>query len=291
MNPLERTSATAIAPRSSCKASGIGLGAIALGSLLGDDARRRPTPRPPPNPLAPRPPHFAPQAKHVIYLHMIGAPSQLDLFDHKPALAKHDGQPCPAELLEGQAVRLHRRRADAGRHARSSSPGTARAARRSPSCCRTSPSVADDIAVVKTLHTEEINHAPAQMFLHTGFGRGGRPELRLVGHLRPRLREPRPAGLRRAALRPARRRRHDACGRSGFLPSVYQGIQFRIERRPGAVPLATRRATPPPTAAACSTRSSRAERGAARRRRRPGDRHAHQPVRDGVPHADVACPS
>src|SRR5687768_6705181 len=82
--------------------SGLGLGAIALGSLLGRSGVRAETPRGAADPLSPRPPHGTPRAKRVIYLHMIGAPSQIDLFDPKPALAKHDGEPCPAELLKGR---------------------------------------------------------------------------------------------------------------------------------------------------------------------------------------------
>ena len=79
---------------------GVGLGKIALASLLaGPAARRRPAPA---DPLAPRPPHFAPKAKRVIYLFMAGAPSQLDLFDPKPALAKFDGKPVPAEVVKDQ---------------------------------------------------------------------------------------------------------------------------------------------------------------------------------------------
>src|SRR5829696_4929903 len=87
---------------------GVGLGSIALGSLL--TPRGLPasaatgaagTPPRPANPLAPRQPHYAPKAKRVIYLFMAGAPSHLDLFDHKPELAKRNGQLPPAELLKG----------------------------------------------------------------------------------------------------------------------------------------------------------------------------------------------
>src|SRR5688572_8810047 len=80
------------------KQSGLGLGSAALGSLLARDlpgasaAHASFTPGP----------HFAPKAKRVIFLHMIGAPSQLDLFDYKPLLQKHDGEACPEELLKGK---------------------------------------------------------------------------------------------------------------------------------------------------------------------------------------------
>src|SRR5687767_6765638 len=81
---------------------GVGLGSIALASLTGAGrANANPaTPTKPVNPLAPRRPHFAPKAKRVIYMFMAGAPSHLDLFDHKPELAKRNGQLPPAELLK-----------------------------------------------------------------------------------------------------------------------------------------------------------------------------------------------
>src|SRR4051812_16078644 len=79
--------------RAFLRRGGLSLGAIALGALLGESRG---------GDLAARRPHFAARAKHVIYLHMIGAPSQLDLFDHKPQLVKRDGQPCPESLLSGK---------------------------------------------------------------------------------------------------------------------------------------------------------------------------------------------
>src|SRR5437868_4417881 len=79
--------------------SGLTLGTAALTALLRDHLGATPTTA---NPLAARMPHFAPKAKSVIYLHMIGAPSQLDLFEEKPALIQRDGQECPEELLKGK---------------------------------------------------------------------------------------------------------------------------------------------------------------------------------------------
>src|ERR1043165_9218897 len=76
--------------------AGLGIGALALGSLLREASAESV------NPLAPKKPLFAPKAKRVIYLHMIGAPSQLDLFDPKPELVKHDGEKCPESLLAGK---------------------------------------------------------------------------------------------------------------------------------------------------------------------------------------------
>src|SRR5687767_4560735 len=84
--------------------TGLTLGAVALASLLAEDgaAQVHPATLADEGPLRERPPHFAPRARHVIYLHMIGAPSQLDLFDHKPALAQWDGRPCPEDFILGR---------------------------------------------------------------------------------------------------------------------------------------------------------------------------------------------
>src|SRR6185503_12914973 len=177
------------------------------------------------NPLAARRSHFAPRAKSVIYLHMIGAPSQLDLFDYKPALVRHDGQVCPEEMLRGRRfafiggqMTLAGTRFRFQRHGQSGQaisellPHLA--------------GVADELAVIRTLHTDEINHAPAQMFLHTGFGRGGRPSFgswAVYGLGSENQDLPAfvvmlsgPAGGAGTSL-----------WSTGFLPSVYQGIQFR----------------------------------------------------------------
>ena len=101
MHPLEDYLRTQ-SRRQFLQSSGFGLGTFALGSLLAKSLPAKPRIASPANPLSSRPSHFAPKAKHVIYLHMIGAPSQLDLFDHKPALIERDGQACPSELLKGK---------------------------------------------------------------------------------------------------------------------------------------------------------------------------------------------
>src|SRR5262245_10203457 len=79
---------------------GVGVGKIALASLLTDAFSRHAAAAPAvANPLAPKAPHFAPKAKRVIHLFMAGAPSQLDLFDYKPTLAKYEGKPIPPEII------------------------------------------------------------------------------------------------------------------------------------------------------------------------------------------------
>ena len=202
---------------------GLSLGSAALSSLLARDLSAAPTS----DPTFPRDPHFAPKAKHVIYLHMIGAPSQLDLFDYKPELIKRSGQACPPELLEGKRFAFI---------------GTETALQGTPFAFKQQgqsgtwmsellphlSTVADDLCVIKSLHTNEINHAPAQMFLHSGFGQGGRPSMGSwvtygLGSENSDL----PAYVVMLSGPPGGA--GTALWSTGFLPSVYQGIQFRSE--------------------------------------------------------------
>ncbi len=157
--------------------SGIALGRVALASLLAGEAAARSRWVQGATAISPtdnRPAHYAPRAKRVIYLFMAGAPSQLDLFDYKPELAKHDGQPIPAEIVRGQRYAFIRRdarllapRFKFARHGQSGAelseiiPGLAE--------------VADELTIVKSMHTEQFNHAPAQLFMNTGGSLPGRP--------------------------------------------------------------------------------------------------------------------
>jgi hypothetical protein len=204
--------------------AGSGLGTLALSALLAQDvpAGAQPVAG---DPLGPKRPHFAPRARSVIYLHMIGAPSQLDLFDPKPALNRFEGQPCPPELTRGKRfafigddLRLAGSPFRFARHGQSGQeisellPHLA--------------TVADDIAILRGLHTDEINHAPAQMFLHTGSGRGGRPGLGAwvtygLGTENQDL--PAYVVLLSGVLGGA----GTSLWSNGFLPGVYQGVQFR----------------------------------------------------------------
>src|SRR5947207_4241646 len=95
------TDLTALTRRHFLSHAGVGLGGIALLSMLLEDAARG-APAAPADPLAPKRPHFAATAKRVIFLGQLGAPSQLDLFDHKPELRKRDGHAVPASLVAGQ---------------------------------------------------------------------------------------------------------------------------------------------------------------------------------------------
>src|SRR5687767_2011912 len=214
MNPL----ATATR-RQFIRRTGLGLGSAALAALLREETAA----------AAPRT-HFPPKAKRVIYLHMIGAPSHLDLFDHKPELVKRDGQPCPESLLAGRRFAFI-----GGKMTLAGSPF--RFAKHGKSGLELSEllpnlaTMADDIALVRTLHTEEINHAPAQLFLHTGFGWGGRPGFgSWVSYGLGSASKDLPAYV--VLLSGPLGGAGTALWSSGFLPGQHQGVQFRSGKEP-----------------------------------------------------------
>ena len=215
--------------------SGAGVGAIALTSLLNDQlfADAAPAAQPParPDPLAPRPPQFPAKAKNVIYLHMAGAPSQLDLFDYKPKLQEYTGKPIPAEMVKGERFAFIKgvpkvlgtpykfnRYGKCGAELSTLLPHLAE--------------VVDDIAIIKSMHTDQFNHAPAQLFVHTGFQIAGRPSmgswvtygLGSQNHDLP--------GFVVLTSGPSGPDGGTALWSSGFLPSVYQGTQFRSQGDP-----------------------------------------------------------
>src|SRR5262245_40576031 len=195
------------------------LGSVALGMLLGEGRK-----------LAAARPHLRPRARHVIYLHMIGAPSQLDLFDHKPELVRRDGQVCPESLLKGKRFAfIGGKRSLAGSRYRFAPRG--QSGQVMSELLPQLATVADDLAVVRTMCTDEINHGPAQMFLHTGFGRGGRPSLGSwvaygLGSEASDL--PCYVVLQSGPLGGA----GTTLWSAGFLPSVHQGVAFRWARDP-----------------------------------------------------------
>src|SRR5215203_4458298 len=143
---------------------GLGLGSIALGSLLNEQRLFGAAPSEVQNPMAPKAPHFAPRAKNVIYLFMAGGPSQLELFDYKPKLGELNGQPIPASFIEGKrfafmdsshGTRLLGTRRAFAKHGHSGAwvsdlfPHTA--------------GIVDDISLVKSCATDLFNHAPAKL--------------------------------------------------------------------------------------------------------------------------------
>src|SRR5438477_8199451 len=204
---------------------GVGLGSIALASLLDSEKASAAPIAKAPNPLAPKAPHFNPKAKRVIYLFMAGAPSQLELFDYKPALAKFNGKPLPAEVVMGQKYAFIK--PDAALYAtefKFAKHGTCGA-----EISEVLPHLAevvDDIAFVKSMSTDAFNHAPGQVLMQTGSTQFGRPlfgswVLYGLGSQAENL----PGfvvlnsagGLSGGA----------ALFGSGFLPTIYQGVPFR----------------------------------------------------------------
>ncbi len=154
---------------------GLGVGKMALAGLLARDCFAE-SARAPTGPLAPKPPHFPGKAKAVIQLFMAGAPSQLELFDHKPKLAEIEGKPIPPEIIGGQRYAFIRpdaavlgpqfkfaRHGDSGAELSEMLPWLA--------------GVVDEIAIVRSCRTDQFNHAPAQIFMNCGFGQPGRPSM------------------------------------------------------------------------------------------------------------------
>jgi len=225
---FERTTIHAASRRNFLRTGGLSLGNIALLGLLGDKTVR--SARAASDPLAAKKPHFAPRAKHVIYLHMIGAPSQLDLFDEKPELTKYHGEPCPPEVTKGRDFAFIGKTSTlAASQWKFSQHGES--GQTMSELLPHLSGMADELAVIRSLHTEEINHAPAQMFLHSGFGRGGRPSFGAwVTYGLGSENEDLPAYV--VLVTGAKGGAGTSLWSTGFLPSIYQGIQFRSQGDP-----------------------------------------------------------
>jgi len=210
--------------------TGFGIGSLALASLLGKDASAGED-RWRDNPLAQREPHFRPTAKRVIYLHMAGSPPVLDMFDYKPELVRRDGQPCPDEFLKGRRFaftsgtplllgtpRTFAQYGESGAWLSDALPGLR--------------DVVDELCIVKSLYTDQFNHAPAELMLYTGSPRMGRPSLGSwvtygLGTESQDL--PGYVVLISSGSNPSAGK---TVWGSGFLPSVYQGVQCRGQGDP-----------------------------------------------------------
>jgi len=208
---------------------GVGVGKIALASLLAEQV----TPADesaPVSPTAPRPPHFPAKVKRVIYLFQAGAPSQLELFDNKPKLREFEGKPIPESVRKGQRYAFIQPDAAVlgprfkfARHGQSG----AELSEMLPHIA----SVVDDIAIVKSVHTDLFNHAPAQLFVNTGSGIPGRPAMGSwlsygIGSEANDL----PSFV---VLKSAGNLSGGASmWSSGFLPGVHQGVPFRSSGDP-----------------------------------------------------------
>jgi hypothetical protein len=229
--PLNRQALHAITRRHFFSKAAWGIGGIALASLLNERLFAAAAESVTTGPLSPKAPHFAPKAKRVIYMFMEGAPSQLDLFDYKPKLIEMNMQPCPEDLIKGERFAFIK--------GRPKILGTPHKFSRHGQCgmelsalLPNLSEVADDITLVRSMVTDAFNHAPAQIFLNSGSTQIGRPSMGswlnyglgsesqdLPGFVVMLSGGGQPSG-------------GSACWTSGFLPTVYQGVQFRSQGDP-----------------------------------------------------------
>jgi len=214
------------------RSAGAGIGGLALASLLADDLPAATKPEiDPKRPLLPRPSHFPGKAKRVIYMHMAGSPPQHELFDFKPKLIELNGQPCPESLYKKERFAFIKgipnmlgtpykfsQHGECGAEMSELLPHLA--------------SHADDLCIVKSMWTDQFNHAPAQMLLYTGFPQFGRPSMGSwvtygLGSENQDL--PGFVVLVSGGKVPS-------AGKSvwgpGFLPTVFQGVQCRSKGDP-----------------------------------------------------------
>ena len=210
------------------KQCSMGLGGVALSEMLATDAMGLETPG---NPLLPKLPHFAPKAKRVIYLHLTGSPPHFDMWDHKPELVKRDGQECPDEYIKGKKFAF-----TSGTPKLMGSPRTFKQYGKNGLWMSDAiphlHEVADDLCVINSMTTDHFNHAPAELFVHTGFQQPGRPTFGAwttygLGSENQNL--PGYVVLISSGVQPNGGK--SSFG-SGFIPSVYQGVQCRSKGDP-----------------------------------------------------------
>jgi len=205
----------------------VGLG----GMWMATEGRGAALQKDPANPLLPDLAHFAPKAKRVIYLHMAGSPSQLELFDYKPELTKLDGMECPKEFLEGKqfafiqgvpkmlgSVFPFHQAGQSGQWISDRMPNF--------------ETMIDEVCFIKSMWTDQFNHGPAQLLLHTGSQLLGSPS---VGAWTTYGLGSENSNLPGFIVLTSGGRNPDA-GKSvwgsGYLPSVYQGVQCRSQGEP-----------------------------------------------------------
>jgi Protein of unknown function (DUF1501) len=212
---LREIRASSVSRRWFLEECGIGLGAAALTSMAATN-----------EPLAPKQPHFAPKAKRVIVLFMAGGPSQLELFDYKPQLAKFDGALPPADLLKGyRAAFINPNSKLLGPKFKFAKYGQS-GAELSELIPHTAE-IVDDITIVKSMVTDAFNHAPGQLLMNTGSQIFGRPSAGawVTYGLGSESRDlPAFVVFSSGEKGPSG---GNSCWGSGFLPTMYQGVQFR----------------------------------------------------------------
>ncbi|MCF2947870.1 DUF1501 domain-containing protein [Paraglaciecola aquimarina] len=218
------------------KQSGAMLGGAFLSSMLAPNvAASGSNPfdytRPLGRPLAPLAPPYPGKAKRVIYMHMAGAPSQLEMFDYKPELKKYDGQLCPEEFLKGKRFAFisgvpkllgpqfpFKQEGESGAWISDRLPHLAKHV--------------DDMCFIKSMHTDQFNHAPAQILALTGNARPGHPSLGAwttygLGTANQNL--PGFVSLISGSRSPDGGK---PLWGSGYLPSAYQGVKCRSQGDP-----------------------------------------------------------
>lgn len=205
------------------------VGALALASMLKDDGLLAAEASP--DPLLPKPPHFAPKAKNCIFIFLAGGPSQIDLYDPKPKLVELNGQPLPESMTEN--VRFAFIKKESAKLA-----GSPRKFKPHGECgmelsdlLPNLATCADDMALVRSLYTDQFNHHPAQLMMNTGVGRFGRPSMGswLTYGLGSESRD-----LPGYVVLTAGRGSSGGTSNwsSGMLPSTYQGVLFRGQGEP-----------------------------------------------------------
>src|SRR3954462_9661932 len=217
---------------------GLGVGKIALASLLAGGGRAlgastpatsqaAPTTKPSnlKNPLAVKQPHFPAKAKRVIYLFQVGAPSQLDLFDPKPSLVKYDGQPIPSDFVKDQRYAFIEKSA-ALMSGRYKFKKNGQSGMELSEILPHLGEVADDICLIRSMHTDQFNHAPGQIFVQTGSAQLGRPSMgSWVSYGLGSEATDLPAFVVLTSGRGTSG--GPSLWGSGFLPTIYQGVNFR----------------------------------------------------------------
>jgi hypothetical protein len=217
--------------------TGLGLGAIALGSLLGRKAAGADTSRPAPVSSGGLPglPHFAPRAKRVIYLFQSGAPSQLDLFDPKPAIRDKRGIELPGSVRMGQRITTM----TSGQKSLPVAPSVFKFAQHGQSGLWLSDllphtaKIADDLCLIRSVQTEAINHDPAITFVQTGSQLAGRPSMGAwVAYGLGSMNQDLPAFVVLLSRGRTDQPLYDRLWGSGFLPTRYQGVKLRGGKEP-----------------------------------------------------------
>lgn len=216
---LHESAVEAVTRRHFIKQGSHSLGAVALLGLLNDGL-----------PGQAAPPHTAPKAKRIIYLHMAGSPSHLDLLDYKPLLEKHHGEVAPTDCYANRSAFVKpNAKVLASPHAFEQVGGNGAWVSEMLPHFKT---IVDDVCIVRSMHTDQFNHAPAQLLLHTGHILQGRPSMGSwlswgLGSENSDL--PAFLVLVSGGKKPSA---GTSAWSSGFLPTVHGGVQCRSEGDP-----------------------------------------------------------